>query len=802
MKSNTDINILYHRKDILWVEWIESQCNSRGYSVSKTDFSKGKIKSIVPWLFENSSSSTAAILVESEEMFTSNIEEEFQEALNSYGQQQIATYRRKSLKAPQLKVTIAASFIGENEYSGGEAIKDFFTIMSFRNIDREELDNKDETQAVIYPGELPRNWKMPYSELNLFVGRNNAILDIEKKLFSAHAFNIKPRVSGRGFGLTSTLTKIIYNNISKFSTIWWLSAFDESQLIDGLKELGQRYGLQGMSGGFADMFPNIWKAMQNKSKLPFLIVLERPGHRVMQDFEKISAAPWKGGAVVVLDGNQKKDTVEEVQVEMMDRDDVNELITTIVPSENVGQLEDIASFLKYHPLLVTIAAGLIKNGRKSDTFVDDFLLEGQIVNIDKAYLKPFAILTRFLIDQLSFSNPDIEKLLSFASYFAPLPLPPCIFEPPDNQHIDNDMFSQIIYNPTRLNAGLNKLAEYGLINKSGSTLVMHPLISECITSMSEYRKDWPERITKMLSEKLSSDLPADLLEERRSQIYPHMVDICTNTIRSGNVTDEVSALINNVANQARALQNWSLATELLVGLQKHFIATHGESNANVANISSSLGVIYKLQNNILDAKQMFEKALEIDREIYGNSNSVVGEDYCQLARIYEIENKIPEAVDLYKKGADIIRSAVGEEDQKYAKLLGELIGAMKKNNQTSEIYDYAKTVVEIEQKIYGAESPKLVHSMVNVGFSAASRQKYQEALEYFNKAMEIENKVYGPSHIRAGKMLVLIGNVYEQLGDRDNAKSKYELAMPIFNASLSGDHPSLLAVKERLARVS
>lgn len=803
MDNFADVSILYHRKDILWVEWIEYQLKSRGLIVYKNDFSKGKIKNVAAWLFERSSDVTASILLESDEMHAGNIQEEWRHALSFYGNRQVATYRRKGLSAPPLKSKLSSSFIGDSEHAAFDAINEFCGRMQFRtNINRDKIISENQNLAPLYPGLIPRNWKMPYNELPVFYGRNNELIEIEKKMTKFHSINVRTKVNGRGFGLTSAMVKIVYSNINKYSTIWWIAAFDDSQLQDGLKELGQRYGLQGLSGGFSEIFPKILQAMQGKSKLPFLIILERPNQNVVRDLEKVVEKPWKGGVLVSLDAVQKKEVMEEVALDMVNHEDVKEIIISGVGTGNIALLEEVAGFLKYHPLLVTIATGLIKNGRKPESFIDDFKLEGELVKIDKPYLKPFAILSRFVIDQLSFANPDVEQLLNFSSYFAPLPLPSCIFEKPDDFEIDDDLFNRIIYDPRRLSVGLNKLSEYGMINISGGSLVMHPLISEAVTSMPEYRKNWPDRITKMLADRLSPDLPSDLLEERRSQIYPHMVDICTNIIRGGNVTEEVSVLINSIANQAKSLQNWELATELLMGLRNYFIKAHGERNFNVANISSSLGVIYKLQNKIVEAKEMFEKALQIDRDLYGENNLDVSDDYCHLARVYELENKFYEAVDLFKKGADILRAKLGEDAPKYAKVLCELIGVMKKNGQTADIYDYAKTVVRIEKKVYGEDSPKIVHSMVNIGFAAIEHQKYDEALTNFNLGMEIEGKIYGHNHVRAGKMLVLIGNVYERMGDNKQAKEKYNLALPIFKSTLGNDHPSLTTIKDCIARVS
>lgn len=795
-----DITILYHKKDLMWLRWIEYFLRNKGYTLSLVDFTSGKVRNIPDWIIGNATDVSAVMILEAEEMFSSgSLLEEWPSKIGAQiSQNQVAMVRRKGLPFPKLPATFNSEFIGDDESEAKEQMGDLIASLQLRSFNRDKIAASNTMEAPVYPGNLPRNFRMPYARVSNFIGRFEEYDLLEKLSAKEPLIVIKNRIGGRGFGLTSTMTQFVYENIERYSTIWWMPAYDPLLMTDALKELGSRFGVQGLSGGFGEMWLKVLKAMSGKAKLPFLVILDRPNSDMMKDFEALASTPWKSGLLVALAGDPKRENVPEIGIGMMNRKESKELILSISDASDAPVLDDVATFLKNHPLLMRMAARIIKGGRQADRYLEDCELEAQLVRVKEPFLKPFMINVRFMIDQLQAVNSDAEKLLVFGAYFTDLPIPSCMFEPSKKT---DPMLASVVGNPKRLQAAIRLLEEYGAINRGQETFVVHPIIAQCVRNMEDYRKDWPDIIVGTFSEKLSPSLPAETLEDRRGEVYPHAVQMCLDRVRSGRITEDSVVLINNIANEARALQNLPVATELLQAVMNYYLKESGENNENVSGLAMNLGMIFKLENKLDDAALMFKKALRIDESIFGADHINVAEDHVQLARLEEVQKKYVEADFHYSKAVAIMKMKLGEMHPRLARVLSDYIVVLKGIKNTAPIYGYAKTIVAIETKVYGADSPKLCNSLATLGLAAAEAGQLGEAQTYLKQSMEMEEKMFGPHHPKVAVRLGQLGNLMERTGNKANALEHYKRAFGIFNNSIGADHPSTKIIGECLARV-
>lgn len=800
MQNAVDFTILYHKKDLLWFRYIDYVLRSRGYTTAFVDFTSGRVRSVADWALSKSNEYSVRIVLEADEMFAggSLVEDWNHRVTDALKQSQCVLFRRKGLQQPKLKGTFNSEAIGDQEDTLNDHINNMLGSVQLRNINRDAIRDQFSEESPIYPGNIPRNFLMPYNRPSKFAGRQEEMDALIEAVPKNPAVLIRNRVGGRGFGLSALMAHFVYQNIEKFSTVWWMSANDPLFLADGLRELGARYGIYGLSGGLAGNWTKIVAGMAGKSKLPFLVILDRPGEHTIKELEALYDKPWKGGTLIALSAEPKRENIPEIGVGMISREDGYRLVSGIVSEADAGKCEDLVTFLKQHPLLIRMAARVVKGGKTLDRYMDDFQLEAHLVRVPEVYMKPFMINTHFVLDQLQFSNVDAEKLLVFGSYFAALPIPACVFEPTRDH---NHQLAPVFNNPARLNTAINLLEEYGVITRSQETFIVHPLISQCIRQMDDYRRDWPDIILRTLSERLSPTLPAETLDDRRNEIYPHAVQMCLERVRSGAITNDSLVLINNIANKARALQNLPVALELLQALMNYYTQQFGENNANVSGLAINLGLIYKLDNRLPESLASFQRALHIDQSVLGNQHINVAEDHKQIARLYEMQKDFSQANFHYQQAVEITRTQLGTAHPHYARLLADYIPVLKVLKNTAPIYGYAKTVVEIETKTFGADSPKLCNSLATLGIAAAEAGNISEATHNLTRSMELEQKIYGTNHPKIAVRLGQLANIAEKTGDKSAALEKYQTALSIFNSTIGADHPSTKIIAECVKRL-
>lgn len=135
------------------------------------------------------------------------------------------------------------------------------------------------------------------------------------------------------------------------------------------------------------------------------------------------------------------------------------------------------------------------------------------------------------------------------------------------------------------------------------------------------------------------------------------------------------------------------------------------NNAYSARAHNDLGVVYEIENNLIEAKKHFKKAANGDA--YGN-----------LGRIYEKEGKIQKAIEAYAKGKDI-----GDEDCAYN--YGIILINQKKVNPKEE--QYSLDLLPCFE-LACTKFPEL--AAYQIAKIYLHHGKLKSALEYFNKTKE------------------------------------------------------------------
>jgi protein O-GlcNAc transferase len=197
-----------------------------------------------------------------------------------------------------------------------------------------------------------------------------------------------------------------------------------------------------------------------------------------------------------------------------------------------------------------------------------------------------------------------------------------------------------------------------------------------------------------------------------------------------------------------------------------------ESKYNLANI-------YKLQNKVEEAIFLYKESL---KENPGNIDAKIN-----LALTYQENNKINEAEEIYK---ELINKKIYKCYINY----GVLLEFDKNYKKALEIYNKALGKTEEDFKIYlnmgniymklgdnqSAENSYRLSRQANVNYYEADinlavlkykERKYQEAIKINNNLI-----IKG---IKDKKIYCNLGNIYKEIGDKENSYSSYKRAIEI-----------------------
>lgn len=175
------------------------------------------------------------------------------------------------------------------------------------------------------------------------------------------------------------------------------------------------------------------------------------------------------------------------------------------------------------------------------------------------------------------------------------------------------------------------------------------------------------------------------------------------------------------------------------------------------------------------AKEVFEKALEINRKAYGTADVRYADALLDLARAYMLLIRYNEAAGLYEEALATVKQVEGTNSQKYLEVLNEcgFVYTRIKDWQKG-IYTYLEGLKVIEKQ---GKQKHLHHAILqlNLGVCYKGMYDFPKAIEAFEKALAIGKNDQRLPISAAGNL----AEAYAYMGQADKAKallSKHEPA--------------------------
>lgn len=235
--------------------------------------------------------------------------------------------------------------------------------------------------------------------------------------------------------------------------------------------------------------------------------------------------------------------------------------------------------------------------------------------------------------------------------------------------------------------------------------------------------------------------------------------------------------------------------EILVGQKKYREAIQFYDQALKITPSSHVGIIwnqkgmaYHKSDNLIQAKESFEKAIEFTGRVhplpYNNLAGVLFDlkaypealnaanmaislkgDYHDAynirGSIYKSTGSLQDALSDFQRAIDISRPS-GKINPKYFENMGLVLLNMKRYKESSDSYNEAIKL--------GSQNPEVFYNR-GIALKELNSKFDITALDMFEKAIKLK-----PDHVQAHNAM---GNLFAELGDHDKAIKCYELAIKL-----------------------
>ncbi|CAJ1946549.1 unnamed protein product [Cylindrotheca closterium] len=136
-----------------------------------------------------------------------------------------------------------------------------------------------------------------------------------------------------------------------------------------------------------------------------------------------------------------------------------------------------------------------------------------------------------------------------------------------------------------------------------------------------------------------------------------------------------------------------------------FTQIKGEESYEVAYILGGMGAIYRKQEKMEEALELYKKAVEIDIQQNGEDCTSVAYVYNGMAWIYKYQGNLDEAMRLFQRSHDISKRMYGDQHSSLCFTYNGIADVLKKQNKLEEALKVYEKSLSITERRNGSHHP-------------------------------------------------------------------------------------------------
>jgi serine/threonine-protein kinase len=209
----------------------------------------------------------------------------------------------------------------------------------------------------------------------------------------------------------------------------------------------------------------------------------------------------------------------------------------------------------------------------------------------------------------------------------------------------------------------------------------------------------------------------------------------------------------------------------------------------VARLLDDLAQDYERQQKWILAKQTFERALTLDRDILGNDHPRVASHLQNLAIVAQNMGDLKGAESLYREAIASKQRAFGDRHPETAAAQGNFALLLEREGRFAEAEPLLRNALDVALKVWGADNYNVGYARVSVAIAMHDEGRLGEAENEFRQALGIYDKSLPLNHPYRAAALMHFARLLVDRGRADEALALSEQSVSIWSASFPASHP-------------
>jgi len=209
----------------------------------------------------------------------------------------------------------------------------------------------------------------------------------------------------------------------------------------------------------------------------------------------------------------------------------------------------------------------------------------------------------------------------------------------------------------------------------------------------------------------------------------------------------------------------------------------------VARLLDDLAQDYERQQQWLLAKQTYERALAIDRDILGNDHPRVASHLHNLAIVAQNMGDLKRAEALYREAIASEERAFGDQHPETAAAEGNYALLLEREGRLVEAEPLLRSALGVALQVWGADNFNVGYARVSLGMTLHDEGQWREAENQFRQALAIYDKSLPPNHPYRAAALMHLARLLADQGRAQEALQLSEQSVAIWNIDFPVSHP-------------
>ena len=219
----------------------------------------------------------------------------------------------------------------------------------------------------------------------------------------------------------------------------------------------------------------------------------------------------------------------------------------------------------------------------------------------------------------------------------------------------------------------------------------------------------------------------------------------------------------------------------------------------IATVLNNLGLVHHETGDYQFAKDCHMRALEILQKLNPQSPTPeIADSYNKLGNVFFNSGKIEEAKDYFQKSLDMRKLLYGHQHPNVAASLSNLGSVHSEMGDLATARDFFQRSHVLREENYGEMHPHVADSLSNLGILYSKICSHVEAIQYHERALEMRKKLFFEDHGLIADSYNNLALAYKFAGQLEKAKECFQSALHIREKVSGKDHPVVAALLSNL----